>query len=494
MFVQDASKLLAIARTIKNTFAPINQVPPEVLSLIPDYCGRHELVTLTHVCHSWRRVFISRGSLWTYLDCTNLDRTRTYLERSKAFPLEIRVEEHVLQDAFLLAIQHTRRLKALTLVGYLHGILKLTDHLISLVSPAPLLEKLGIRVWGPRPAAIESAFFDGDLRSLRELRLFGLITNLPWRNLPNLTTFHYFRQISDNGIPVTHLLDFFEHAPLLHEIKLMDLLPDSSDAPPQRVVSLLHLRSLKMSSESALSILLNHLHIPAGSSVTLEFLFDGEQYPLPDYLPKSLDNLNNISHITSVNLNFDSGIILRLEGPSGDLCITDSYGDFSVPTNRFLRCLNRLPVSSTERLEIAQCDASVLSNVEEHFASRTLIPMINIRTLTLTYCPNPAFILALNPNRNISNTVRCPKLEEFGLYAQTRPDEFYITELLEMARERALRGAKLATFVINCPQDVDPADRIFDLRSYVSCVEHRIDSDPLDWDAILGEVGGPLRL
>ena len=493
MFVQDASRLLIIARNIKNIFAPINRVPQEVLAIIPDYCGRSELVALTHVCRSWRGFFISRASLWTFLDCMDLDRTHAYLERSKTAPLEVRVvKEYVPFDAFRLAIPHICRLKALTLCGSSHNILKFVDHLVSPISPAPLLEKLEIRVRGSRPAAIESTLFDGDLRSLRELRLHGVITDLPWKNLSNLTTF-YIRQISDDGIPVTRLLDFFEHAPLLREIKLMDSLPDSSDAPTQRVVSLPHLRLLKMSSESALSILLNHLHIPAGSSVTLVFLFDDMQFPLLDYLPRSLDNLDNISHITSVNLNFDSGVVLRLGGPSGDLCIIDNCGDVSVPIDRFLKCLNRLPISSTERLEIAQCDASALSNIEERFASKTLIPMNNIRALTLADCPNPAFIHALNPKRNTSNTVMCPKLEEFVLYTEKRPDESYITGLLEMARERALRSAKLSTFVVGCPQELDPTDRVFGLRSYVSHVEHR-PYEPFDWDAIPGEVDDPLRL
>ena len=479
MFVQDASKLLIIARNIKNVFAPINRIPPEVLSLIPDYCSRSEFVALTHVCRSWRRSLISRASLWTFLNCMDLDQTRTYLERSKTSPLEIRVEEehveeeHVPHGAFLLAIAHTHRLKALTLVGRLRSILELAEHLVSLISPAPLLEKLEIHVWGSRHAAIESTLFDGDLQSLRELRLHGVITDLPWKNLSNLTIF-YIRQIPDNGISVTRLLDFFEHAPLLRKIKLMDSLPDFSDAPTQRVVSLPHLRLLKMSSKSALSILLNHLRIPTGTSVTLEFLFYYEPSPLLDYLPLSLDTLGNISHITSVRVNFGPAVTLLLEGPSGDLFIIDSCVDFSASIDRFLRCLNRLPISSAETLEIALGDTSGLSDLNEYTTSKTLIVMNNVRTLTFNDCPNPAFICVLNPNRNTSNTVMCPKLEELILYTHTRPEESYVTELLEMARERALRGAKLSTFVINCPQELDPTDTVFGLRGHVSRVEHQL--------------------
>jgi hypothetical protein len=56
---------------------PINGIPPEVLTLIPDFWGTsdgdRDLIALTHVCWAWRQAFISRSSLWTYFDCRYLD-------------------------------------------------------------------------------------------------------------------------------------------------------------------------------------------------------------------------------------------------------------------------------------------------------------------------------------------------------------------------------------------------------------------------------------
>ena len=43
--------------------------------------------------------------------------------------------------------------------------------------------------------------------------------------------------------------------------------------------------------------------------------------------------------------------------------------------------------------------------------------MNKLRSLTLTDCTDPSFILALNPN-NIANTVACPELEELVLYIE----------------------------------------------------------------------------
>ncbi len=44
-----------------------------------------------------------------------------------------------------------------------------------------------------------------------------------------------------------------------------------------------------------------------------------------------------------------------------------------------------------------------------------------------------------------------------------------------MAKERAARGARLTTVVVICPRECIPAEKVFDLRSYVSHVECRAD-------------------
>ncbi|KAF9650820.1 hypothetical protein BDM02DRAFT_3092410, partial [Thelephora ganbajun] len=88
---QDALEVVSLFRSTKNTFAPINRIPPDVLSLIPDYWERQDmgedLIALTHVCRDWREIFTSRPSLWTHLACADADKTRLYIERSRFLPL-----------------------------------------------------------------------------------------------------------------------------------------------------------------------------------------------------------------------------------------------------------------------------------------------------------------------------------------------------------------------------------------------------------------------
>ena len=480
-----------MVRSIKNTFAPINRVPPDVLSLIPGYCDTDkELIALTHVCRSWREIFISHASLWTSLDCTNLNKTDAYIKRSRESPLQISLAERHCNDAFLLTIPHIGRLKDLALFGASRDIPNLLEYFRS---PAPLLEKLDIDSWDLPITVVGNTLFDGNLLSLRELCLYGVLVDLSWKNLANLTTFD-FRRAPGDKMSITQLLDLFEHAPL-REIKLKESLPDSSDAPVERVVSLPHLRLFRILAQPKHSILLNHLRIPIGASVILEFQFGGERSPIPDYLPRSLDNLGNISHITSINFHFGSGVYMRLKGPNGGLYVLGFWRDRDLAPpilyHRILQSLNKFPISAAERLTITQYDTSAHPETEESGDYQALLRMNNLRTLTLNDCIDPSFVFALNPNRNASSVIVCPGLEEIVLHIREQREVSIIDGLLEMAKERASRGAGLSTVVIVCSREFTqavPAEKVFGLRKYVSRVEYRLDDESLGWYTVPGEV------
>ena len=412
------------------------------------------------------------------MDCANLDQTNVYLARSGTSPLEIRLREGEyasLGDPFLSTIPHIGRLKALTFTGSWNNILKLAEHF---KYPAPLLRKLDIRVRAACTPRTEISIFKRDFSSLRELRLSKVLTDLPLQNLSNLTRLDFHRV---PNITMTRLLSIFEHASLLRQIRLADSLPDSSDAPDERVVPLPHLELLRTHGRPAPSILLNHLHIPAGAFLILEFGFSGGS-PLPGSLPTPLDNLGNISHITSVNLNFKSGMTMGLKGPSGALSVVGHWaaGGGPPPTldHQILRSFNGFRTSTIENLMITQCVELDDPVTEGSSAGEAFSIMDNLRTLTLVDCGNLSFIRALDPNRNTSNTVVCPKLEELVLcIGWDREKESSVDRLLEMARERALRGARLPNLKIICPLESIPAEKAVDLRSCVSGVEYHYGPD-----------------
>ena len=209
--------------------------------------------------------------------------------------------------------------------------------------------------------------------------------------------------------------------------------------------------------------------------VTLQFDSNNRSPPPQDYFPRSLDNLSNISYITSISLDFSHrGIKIQLEGPSGGLLMGgNGVGSALNPLNpghRTLQALNKLPLSSTETLTINQYCVPVLTENKQPIVYRTLLQMNNLRTLTLTDCFNSTFFTVLDPSQNTSNTVVCPNLKELILCIQEQ-DIIHTRSLLEMAKERASRGAKLSTVVIVCSWEVISKDNLSDLRSYVSHVE-----------------------
>jgi hypothetical protein len=87
--------------------------------------------------------------------------------------------------------------------------------------------------------------------------------------------------------------------PLLHRIRLDDAFPESSDAPPGRVVSLPHLKYLTIIANPAHTILPDRLSIPTGASMSREFDFDDDESPNYTHHSWPLENLENLSHMTS---------------------------------------------------------------------------------------------------------------------------------------------------------------------------------------------------
>ena len=474
---------------MKNTFSPINQIPGGVLSLIPNYRDTDkELIVLTHVCRGWRERFISCCSLWTSLDCTNVERTHIYLDRAKTSPLEISLGEGdcapFLNDAFLLTVPHLGRLNSLALSGSSDNLLQLVKYF---GTPAPLLKKLNLTFTCTTTSVLQGKIFDGSLSSLRELRLSGVIADLAWGNMSSLKTF-VLCQIQGDKVSVTQLLNFFERAPLLRKIRLEHAFPNSSDAPRGRVVSLPHLEFLTIVAQPAHTILLNHLSIPAGAGLSQGFNFNDDKSPIPIYLPKTPNNLKSVSRITSINLSFNSGMSLRLNGPpSGTHYVQGGWVGESpslpILDRRVLQSLSLFGISAVERLAIAECKASSSTKTEKSPVYLTLLSMNNLRTLTLTHCVNFPFILALNPGRNPSRTVVCPGLEELVLYTVSKAS-FCMKELLEMVKERASSGAKLSAVTIVCSQEFAPAKEVLKIREYVTRVEYRLDDVVPDWDIL----------
>ena len=491
---RDALDVLCLVRSVKNSFAPISRIPPEVFPLIPDYYGGggkgdEALIVLTHVCRGWRDVLISRPSLWTRLDFENVDKTHTYIQRSQNSPLELYLGKYeVANDAFALVIPHIRRTKSLTIRG--NGLPSALTHFLC---HAPSLEKLDINICTVTEPVLDDALFNGDLSSLRVLRLENVVTNLPWKNLTNLRTINIS---SFQRFETTQVLDFLGSAPLLHSVLLWYSIPHSSDASPGRMVTLRHLRHLKVftmgTDSDPHSTLLRHLNIPVGVSLISRFNFGGDESPLRVYLPESSSNHLNLSHITTINL------LLRplqkftlLSGPSGRVCVLASRKSRSDPSpstldRRILCSFGHPTLLTTQRLAISNYHQQRPYEVGECPIFQILSSTQNLRVLILSGCTNLPFILALDPGQDPSGLVLCPNMEQLVVYTWTL-DRLQLNLLINMTKNRASRGAKLSSIMIANLGGRKQRKDVFKLKDHVTHMEYRVGGAPPDWDDVADE-------
>ena len=407
-----------LLQSAKNSFAPVNRIPPEVFSLIPDYYlednADKTLISLTHVCRGWRTIFTSRASLWIRLDFKNVDKTRAYIQRSRSSPLKLYLGKNgVTDDAFDLVIPHICRLGSLSVDAF-----HLPRVLQRFRCYAPLLRKLDIKIVSRSNIVLDSALFNGDLSSLHELSLERVITDFPWKNLANLRLVYLKHPSKSYGM--TQVLDFLESAPLLHTVFLGYRMPDSSDAPPKRIILLRHLKALTIETRRPHPILLDHLHIPIGASLILECQLSADAPPLLDHLPERSANCGILSHITAINLYFDSEQkFVQLSGPSGSLRLLGIWrGPRAPPTSydidrQILCSLGHPSLSTIQRLTISNYghDRAI-----EYPVLQTLSSANHLRTLVLTNCENLSFILALDPTENRPRPLLCPKMERLVLH------------------------------------------------------------------------------
>ena len=454
---QDALDLLLLVRSLKNRMAPINQIPPEILSLVPDFLDPYDdkdqdVIALTHVCQAWRELFVSRPSLWTDLDDVDLDKTRVYLERSKSSPISLSLDSgnDSLSDPFFEFIPGAAgRLKSLDIDVELEDMQLITTYLSR---PTPLLESLRMR--GGRNPVLQSSLFNGDLSSLHELYLTHVHTELPWRNMVNLTSF--ILGYTSPPVTVSQLLDFFESAPHLREVDLLSSTPISGTGNG-RLVSLASLQRMDTSSHSS-SHLFDHLLIPVGAR--LKMGVDLPSPPVEGRTPRFIDNLRNLSNFTAIEFCYGSAGT-KFSGPNGKVwmvpkdsltCLAlESSGYFDTSKIEWLK-IDWAPSPTSDRL------------------SRALLPMKTLRTLTIYGWDDPCIlVLALDPSMSSSGVVICPKLEELIIEHWVK---FDIKCIMRAVAARASRGAKLETLriVLRGSAAVSQLDKM-ELEKHVSHVQ-----------------------
>ena len=280
--------------------------------------------------------------------------------------------------------------------------------------------------------------------------------------MANLTSFKLFYPSPDEP-SITQLLDFFESAPHLLNIQI-HLVTSASDAQNDRLVPLPCLKRMKVVGVEPSSFLLKHLLIPAGAKLTTLVTHSAL---IEDHLPRSLDNLQNLSNFTRISLCLGGPRPhVRFAGPDGQI----SIALIAIPGHTIrlaLESLTQFDTSTAERLDIGY---GARTSIDTPY--QALLPMKNLRTLTLfRFSYLHTFMGALHPGTSSSKVVICPKLEELVLVPRSDSEVFDIESVTKMAAARATGGAKLRTVRIADTRKKLGPWTASELRKHVSHVE-----------------------
>ena len=389
-----------------------------------------------------------------------MDKTLDYLERSEPLPINMSLHRDNVRFShrpFFKIIPHViERLKSLSVE--LGNLQEITPHLSR---SAPLLEELLVRGYEGAPRhspMLTSTPFNGDLSSLRSLHLECVITELPWRNMVNLTSLVLVNMSQPS---VKQLLNFFEGAPHLCEVELHSTSP-SHDAQDGQLVSLGSLKSMRINGSGQHSLLLDHLLIPVGACLEVEVALPSPS--IGNCPPKFFNNLRNLLNFTTIQL-LNSGMLrsrVEFGGPNGQVIMYPNVFQPNTPCLA-LGSLDLFDTSNAKRLEVRYGDSPTRDSPHQ-----SLLPMEDLHTLVLHQYNQPyTFIDALDPSMSLSGILVCPKLEELIIEGGEMLDP---AKVVGMAAARALRGVKLRLIRITRLDKFGEVD-VFELRKHVSHVE-----------------------
>ena len=463
---QVACEVISSIRSMRNRRAPVNRLPWDVLALIPDFWKGHKkrrvAITLTHVCRTWREIFMSRASLWTDFYCIDAEKTRVYLERSKSVPINIWLEREqglLPNDPFLDIPSHAiDRLKSLCVRATPDHLEDFTKHF---VHPTPFLKTLeidgGAADIHETIPVLPSALFGGDLSSLRKLCLHSVCTQLPWRNMNNLTSFA-LGFVSQPTVSIGQILDFFESAPRLTDVNLLSAAP-TLGAQEGRSVSLSHLKRLNICGSQPPSLLLDHLIIPVGAQALIAL--DSVDH-IDDVLPRSPNNFQNLSNISEISLQFRSfNTCMRFTGPNGTFGVGSRFGPD--PTRLVTCALERFDTSCAQRLEIED-DGRITNELHEAIRS-----MANLRTLKIScFDDSPFSLLDLSLALASDGEIACPKLEKLIYHVS---GVFDVGDLVDFVAARASRGVPLKSVEVVSSEEPISTEEAAVLQEHVSHVK-----------------------
>ncbi|KAF9783464.1 hypothetical protein BJ322DRAFT_154931 [Thelephora terrestris] len=278
----------------KNSFALINRVPLDILSLIPTHlCTQKDRFRSSFVCRHWRRTFLQRAELWSELHLSKgEDYVKTLLGRAKGSALDVIVGPGVSASITTLLSSRTEQFRSLCFED--NGSEDIKMFLEANYGPLPLLRTLDIftdeidPVINPPSALL--------LNRATDLKEFSFCSTSKWFPsldcfaFPNLTSFDLSANPHNRTLRGAQLLDFLEASPMLQVVR-MEIHADIQleDVPQDRVVTLPNVDnfSLTVIIRGSVYGFAAHVSCPSASSTNLVYSANTKRFKEEKIFPPS---------------------------------------------------------------------------------------------------------------------------------------------------------------------------------------------------------------
>jgi hypothetical protein len=344
------ARVIALFREIRynyNLHLPVNSIPEEILAAVIELVAIDsfkDLKNVTSVCQQWRHVALNDAFLWADITVdlkrVALERTKTFLNRSRSAPLSIKMwaPPSTYSPAVAQAVraqgaratevskdigEHSNRIQNLEItVSEKSGTAALIRE-----REFPRVESLTIGRGEHTTSSSLGEAFPSGLPKLQTLDLQFFTSWTPGL-FANLTVLSLSSGIDDHHqqVPLATLLEILALSPMLELMESQNYGPRGDDeSVPRRVIPLLHLRALELWDTDSRCIL-SRIQVPHFAIIEIHnqvFVDLGRRQPdnnqYGDFfttVPQDLSALG-LEEVESMALTIDDSVELDIRTAHG---------------------------------------------------------------------------------------------------------------------------------------------------------------------------------